>query len=231
MGQYHKVYAHLPSGKVETIDHYRFGAGAKMLEQAYNGSPYIAAVGLLATVGHWRGAHLIVIGDYVEDSDSTGAFDFRLSYPFDTKYAAGDAAKDVTDNTIQLLSEASGYSFTNLTGWEQAYPPLDLDERKQRAFSAAGDFVLACPNRGEFIRPDIAGSPANDLEMPFVSAAWAFAYGMLACSDGKGGGDACLSPAGRWAGEAVVPVTDCEDMTDISMWMMNCRAFQEMNRF
>jgi len=228
MGQYHEIFAAMPDGTVETIDHYAFGAGAKLGEQCYRDSPYIAAVGLLAA-DRWREAKLIVVGDYAADQpapegmpdDCPTWYGASLSHGGDGLTAL--EVVDVTEFAVGLVGEAAGWSFNdnNGLGWKDIGPNPRFEEFKAGWLDMPGEDVLVAIDRGEFIRPEKLDSSRAGLVMPLAGAAWAAAVGMLAISDGHGGGDLCMEPAGRWAGSrlqampiAQVALTGATDVTD-----------------
>jgi len=221
MGQYHEMFAALPDGSVEMIDHYAFGAGAKLGEQCYPDSPYIAAIGLLAA-DRWREARLIVVGDYAADVPAPEGMPAECP----TWYGSEAGPVNITELGIGLVGEAAGWSFNDGhgIGWKGIDPNPRLEEFRAGWMAMPGEDVLVAIDRGEFIRPEKFGSPRAGLVMPLAGAAWAAAVGMLAISDGFGGGDLHLEPAGRWAGSRLraLPVAEVEasGATDVTDWVL-----------
>jgi hypothetical protein len=124
----------------------------------------------------------------------------------------------------KLLGEAAGWSFTG-TGWRSVEPPDDLVERcrKWHEMDAAVPHVIAS-TKGEYIDPARFGSSTAPLAMPFLGGAFPVLIAMLACSDGRGGGDLLFDPPGRWAWSAiaVVPRQSVVDQgyVDVSDWVL-----------
>lgn len=226
MGQYHEIWAfnaeEPAAGRAQTIEHYAFGAGAKLGEQCYSfipegselrvASPYCAAIGMLASHGQWLGKRLVVIGDYAETDDVPDFVGPVPGWGLPDYYSEGEVdtpreqIDNLTDEALKTLAEAAGYTFSG-SGWKRVVVPDDIAVRAEKWHSAEAPVphVLAS-SKGEYLRPEAFGSSANPLFMPFTGAVWPVAVAMLACSDGRGGGDTCFAPAGRWAFSVVTPV-------------------------
>lgn len=258
MGQYHELWAFDPTGiePAETIDHYRFGAGAKLGEQAgtWDGrgwnrdtqkhtrskypkgvrtaAPYASAVALMA-MGRWAGRKLIVIGDYAEASDVPG---FKEEAPLNAYYGQSGTyhnaeegpqrVADVSEYGLKLLAEASGQTPSGKSGWDTDFAkPVDWTERVKRwASMPEGDEQVIASTAGEYLTLKEFGTPSN-MAAPFLGAAWPVVIGLLACSDGRGGGDLDLEPAGRWAYTHVSMVPRSEatflGLADITPWVLS----------
>lgn len=239
MGQYHHVAALDREGVVTTIDNYALGCGLKLMEQAWAGSPYVAAIGLEATLegGSMHGSQLFVIGDYAEGGDPDGGVPDSVhwypalseKYPTDDEawVKAGVAKPTVnfqTKRALGIVGEAMGYSFEG-EGWASCVPPDDIEEREARWRAAPGDDVLVAvlPSLAvEYLDPARFNSPTTGMFMPLCGGAWPAALTLLAMSDGKGGGDARINPPGRWTGAilSAIPRSHAEarHAVDITDW-------------
>lgn len=222
----------------ETIDHYKFGAGAKLAEQAYCGplsdehpdilvaSPYGSVVGLMAMT-RWKDRRLVVIGDYADSVEEPAGWD--EAEPCSSYYGMvdDDSILDVSEDARMLLAEAAGYTFEG-SGWQDTIRPDDYEERMLAIAGHAGHRYVIASGCGEFIRPEPLKSPATALAMPFLGGAWGAVIGMLAISDGQGGGDLMFEPAGRWAytNVGMVPEDKVDGMTDVTDWVLAQDRFE-----
>lgn len=245
MGQYHEIWAFDTAGaEPETIDHYKFGAGAKLAEQAYCSplegdsnvtadvlisSPYAAAIGLMVMT-RWANRRLIVIGDYAEPSMCPH---FDEEFPLDEYYGATPDSDvglvecvDATEEAKNLLAEAIGYTFSG-DGWCDIQRPDDFKDRIERIRGHEGPRYVIASGKGEFIRPEPLRSQATALAMPFIGGAWGAVIGLLACSDGQGGGDLQFEIPGRWAytNVGIVPEDKVDGMADITDWVLRQERF------
>jgi hypothetical protein len=252
MGQYHQIWAFDPdpTADAETIDHYAFGAGAKLGEQAYSfdlgghavASPYAMAVALMVA-GPWRNKRLVVIGDYAEAGDVAG---FVERHPLAAYYGAAPrgpspntaaGCRDVSDLARGLVGEATGFSFRRGEGtcgdfgWQDIVEPEDLRDRVATwaAMADSGPAHVIASSCGEFVDPARLGGVAHPVASMFLGSAWCGVLGMLACSDGRGGGDLCFEPAGRWAYSSVGTVRRDDAVAnghaDVSDWLATQERF------
>lgn len=209
MGQYHEIWAFGEGHVAETVDPYALGAGAKLAEQAYDGSPYLTAVvGLLAT--RWAGMKVIVIGDYAEVTDedvlASRGNPWREEMPLHWYYGAADR----DDRNDVKIIDATPFALDLLDGkvdfTDSTLPPRRNPAGAARPFRSdwkhiarngiePGNFRFVCKETGE--------STTSAVE----------AYAMLAISDGRGGGDFGLDPAGRWAYTRL----SVEELSDVSL--------------
>lgn len=243
MGQYHELFARDPqTGTIETIKHYPMGCGAKLLEQAWSTSPHVGAFGLLA-MSRWRGWEFIVVGDYAEPDDSPAGWPTAHEL-YDEQHGRNSydeektATTDVTELAMNLIGEAAGWEFgsRDLKGRWTPHAKLSAERKSgwmdcrnkqigqltEQWLSGAHEPTVLAASNGEYLRPEALGSPFNALHMPLCGGAWPAAYLMLAISDGKGGGDSRLEPAGRWGGLSlgVIPADAAEGLVDVTDWFL-----------
>ena len=246
MGQYHTIVAfdNDPNVPAETIEHYPLGAGAKLGEQFYAWqhevteqqitSPYTLACALM--IGSvWRDKRIMVIGDY---SDGMGGdwFDYP-GEPFDyyggAKHSEG-LLVDRTDMAKGLVGEALGYSFDDtVMKWSEIVEPDDLVERidklTRRQFKN-DDSVLVSLQAGEYLDPLKLRTTPDPLIAAATGFLWPCALAMTAISDGNGGGDWRMDPAGRWAYSRIgwLPRVEAQraELFDVTGWALEQNEMQ-----
>lgn len=211
-------------------------------------SPYSSAVAL-AAMSRWKNRRLVVIGDYAQEGDVFGwaeqfpvtsyygstkpsaPEDFNPRYYDDVEAAAAQAQAvhesvlDISQDATSLLAEASGITFdTQVRAWRDIVFPADYVDRIKcwQSLEDPTRYVIAS-GCGEYIRPEAFGSPTNGLAMPFIGAAWSIVIGLLAVSDGRGGGDLDLEPAGRWGytNVNILAENKLNGQVDITDWVLS----------
>ena len=149
MGQYHEIWAFGEDGVAETVDHYALGAGAKLREQAYPGSPYLGVIGELVAT-RWADKRLMVIGDYADSFADAQTLAERgnpwnepmplasyygaVSRPLDRRYRSSVKIVDVTDEAIAILEAKRGMK-PRTPEYALSRPELYMDEGGVRPHS------------------------------------------------------------------------------------------------
>lgn len=208
MGQYHWLIAIGDDGDVATLNRQRLGAGAKLVEQSYTWDPdagaaipsaYSAALALMI-LGPWRDRRITVIGDYAEPADDAACGWNGPGHLCDL-FGAG---RDDTVLAAAVLAEATGFTCRPDAYGGHVASPDDLPDRLARVPRLDGHVVTS--SRGEFIRPDAFGSPANPMGSVMLGAVWPTVNVLCSVTDGRGGGDFGLTPPGRWANSTIAMV-------------------------
>lgn len=237
MGQYHDTFAlpQFPNEKAQSFSHYALSGGAKLCEQYYTwrhdpdyeyggpppkgpllASPCAAAVALMVTMGSWSKRPIITVGDYHEGEHA----ELYGSPP--------ELVQDITAEVTALTSEAFGFSYTSdgNSPWLELSIPEDFKYRVDRMNAMHvpdWDLVLVATagHSGEYLRPTPFLSVPHPVASCLLGGLWPTALLMTAVSDGLGGGDANMRPAGRWAGATFAWVSrnradevGAEDVTD-----------------
>lgn len=216
MGQYH-VPVNLD--RMETINPHRFGDGIKLMEFGSSGYGTMAALGyLLAGEGRWAGQRIAIVGDYAEagdlDHNNVTGIDVANLY-----YLHDDPEHDVSDEAAQRLVDEGVWTYLPP---RSNYGGIDFDADTYRAdnYAPTGpECIVVNLDRQEAINPADLGDSRQlgGFVVDYFGGTMTALAVLLACSNGRGGGDfhnrsgsidAVETMIGRWAGQriAIVPV-------------------------
>lgn len=206
MGQYHCI------ANLDTDTFYNppsVGGGVKMLEQSCSYTTHAALVTLLAT--WWADTRVAVVGDYYETGDLPGTAactrdellsGFRNFGWYARKCLAAGTNAEITKRRSPVMHGVELYDTD--TGPEQITATEDIAHvvmvsRDKREYIDLGAYLIGDPTL------------TNLLRTGWRTGAGTAIVAMIACSDGRGGGDLCSDNSGTWAGDQVA-IIDAADV-------------------
>lgn len=224
MGQYHKPVC---IDTMETIHPHKLGDGLKLMEFGMSGSGTMAGLALLlAGEGRWAGKRIVIVGDYAESGDIEGIdvvplyrgreeYDRYVDrYPEEYPLPRDSYPDDISEAVGQMLVDEGIL----------AELPSELDWRKthaNEAYEPSGpDLLVVNFDKNEALDPEAFGDGGQlgDFGNGYGGGTMTALAILLACSNGRGGGDFHGAGAGRWAGDriGIVPEAGPGAWTDIS---------------
>ena len=215
MGQYHMPVC---VDTMEQINPHRFGDGLKLMEFGCSGSGTMAAVGLLLMgEGRWAGKRIVIVGDYAEADDVPGIPNVdrlyaskadALEYPEHYPLPPSEYPDDISKEMWPLLVE-HGYWDGIPTESKDHWFISDAHSMKgDRPEPSGVEAFIANLDKKEALSPATFGDdPRWDSFIADYGGGVMTALAvLLACSNGRGGGDARADLgdwAGRWAGDHI----------------------------